>query len=71
MAFNSLANPCPIISMASKKPIITFWNFQSIDINCMTRTKLSCCPLLIHKSNNIDWHQVEVAHANSTNKLVW
>jgi hypothetical protein len=24
MAFNSLANPCPIISMASKKPIITF-----------------------------------------------
>jgi hypothetical protein len=71
MAFNSLANPCPIISLASKRPIITSWNFQSTNIKCVTGTKVSCCPLLIHKSNNIGWHQVEVAHANSTNKLPW
>lgn len=53
MASNCFANPMPIMSLASKRPIVTWWGFQSTNRKFMIREKLSCWLLLIHKSKVI------------------
>jgi len=53
MTFNCLTNPSPIVSLALKEPIVTWWTFQSTNRKFMTNAKISYYPLLIHKSNVI------------------
>jgi len=57
-----LANICPIVSVASNKPRVTCFGFQSNLKNFMTKTNTSCAPLDIHKSKLV------VAKLQSSNK---
>ncbi len=51
MALNYFVNPFLVVSLASKRPIITWWHFQFWVKKLMTRSKYLVAFILIHKSN--------------------
>jgi hypothetical protein len=53
MVSNSLTNPCLVVSLSIKRPIVTWKDFQFMVRKLMSRPKISCRLLHIHKSNLI------------------
>jgi len=51
MVFNCLANSSLVVSLASKRPIVTWCGFQFAKRKFITRAKVYYYPLFIHKSN--------------------
>jgi hypothetical protein len=75
-----LTNTCLILLVASNKPRVTCFGFQSNPKNFMTKTNTSCAPLDIHKSKlvvaqlqsfNISKTYVSLIFSTNSNKTVF